>query len=444
MGKKKAEEMEKQRARFIAGALQRGFPQKKIEKIFDLMAQFAGYGFNKSHSAAYAFLAYVTAYLKAHYPVDFMAALLTSETGNTAKVVKYINECRDMGITVLPPDVNASDWNFTPDGPAIRFGLGAVKNLGHGAVEAIRKAREETGRFRTLYEFCEKVDLSGLNRRMLESLIRAGAMDSLEGNRAQLFAAVESAMEAGQRAWRDRESGQAGLFGEMGGDDPDTEKPLPDIPDWTLPEKLTGEKELLGFYVTGHPLDQYDEKVRDLATYQSNGLEGLEKGVEVALCGILTGIQRKRNREQKPWAAMQIEDRSGSVEGLCFATAFERLSNMVVEDKPMLVRGLVLPEEGAPPKVSIQDLIPLEVARVPMPSVISIRVWLGRNGTEKADALHQLFARKPGDTQVRLKLDMPREFSVILDVPAKVRPDREFRGEVEKICGEGAIENLAM
>jgi DNA polymerase-3 subunit alpha len=436
--------MEKQRARFIAGALERGFPQKKIEKIFDLMAQFAGYGFNKSHSAAYAFLAYVTAYLKAHYPVDFMAALLTSETGNTAKVVKYINECRDMGITVLPPDVNASDWNFTPDGPAIRFGLGAVKNLGHGAVEAIRKAREETGRFRTLYEFCEKVDLSGLNRRMLESLIRAGAMDSLEGNRAQLFAAVESAMEAGQRAWRDRESGQAGLFGEMGGDDPDTEKPLPDIPDWTLPEKLTGEKELLGFYVTGHPLDQYDEKVRDLATYQTNGLEGLEKGVEVALCGILTGIQRKRNREQKPWAAMQIEDRSGSVEGLCFATAFERLSNMVVEDKPMLVRGLVLPEEGAPPKVSIQDLIPLEVARVPMPSVISIRVWLGRNGTEKADALHQLFARKPGDTQVRLKLDMPREFSVILDVPAKVRPDREFRGEVEKICGEGAIENLAM
>ncbi|HUO27726.1 MAG TPA: DNA polymerase III subunit alpha, partial [Bryobacteraceae bacterium] len=183
MGKKKAEEMAAQRERFIKGALARGFPQKKIEKIFDLMEQFAGYGFNKSHSAAYAYLAFVTAYLKAHYPVDFMAALLTSETGNTAKVVKYINECREMGITVLQPDVNASDWSFTPDssapeGRGIRFGLGAVKNLGPNAVEAIRAAREKLGRFLSIYEFCEHVDLSSINRRMIESLIRAGAMDT--------------------------------------------------------------------------------------------------------------------------------------------------------------------------------------------------------------------------------------------------------------------------
>src|SRR5262249_8447234 len=158
MGKKKPEEMAKQRDRFVKGALERGFNQKKVEKIFDLMEQFAGYGFNKSHSAAYAYLAFVTAYLKAHYPVDFMAALLTSETGNTSKVVKYINECREMGITVLPPDVNHSDWNFTPDGSAIRFGLGAVKNLGTSAVEAIRKARDEGGPFKSLHEFCDLVD----------------------------------------------------------------------------------------------------------------------------------------------------------------------------------------------------------------------------------------------------------------------------------------------
>ena len=218
MGKKKPEEMAKQRDRFIKGALERGFNQKKVEKIFDLMEQFAGYGFNKSHSAAYAFLAFATAYLKAHYPIDFMAALLTSETGNTSKVVKYINECRDMGIPVLPPDVNASDWSFTPDVTAdkvqaIRFGLGAVKNLGQTAVEAICKTRAEIGRFRSLHEFCEKVDLASVNRRMIESLIKAGAMDSLEGTRSQKFAAVEGAMEAGQRAQRDRESGQVGLFG---------------------------------------------------------------------------------------------------------------------------------------------------------------------------------------------------------------------------------------
>ena len=443
MGKKKPEEMAKQRERFIKGALERNFPQKKIEKIFDLMEQFAGYGFNKSHSAAYAFLAYVTAYLKAHYPVDFMAALLTSETGNTAKVVKYINECRDMGITVLPPDVNASDWNFTPDGAAIRFGLGAVKNLGHTAVDSIRKAREEINRFRTIYEFCDKTDLGCLNRRMIESLIRAGALDSFEGNRAQLFLAVESAMEAGQRAQRDRLSGQGGLFGGFDDEEPEPEKPLPDAADWTLSEKLAGEKELLGFYVTGHPLDAYEDKVRDLATHDTGKLEGLEKGVEVKICGVLTGIQRKRNKEQRLWASMQLEDRNGSVDALCFATAYEKLSAMVVEDKPLLVYGLVLPEEGAPPKLSVQDIIPLEVARVPMPGVISIRVWLGRNGIEKADALKELFARKPGDTSVRFKLDMARDFSVLLDVPAKVRPDREFRAEIERICGEGAIETIA-
>ncbi len=444
MGKKKAEEMARHRERFIKGAVERGFPSRKVEKIFDLMEQFAGYGFNKSHSAAYAFLAYVTAYLKAHYPVDFMAALLTSETGNTAKVVKYINECREMGITVLPPDVNASDWNFTPDGPAIRFGLGAVRNLGTHAVDAIRKARDEINRFRTIYEFCDRVELTCLNRRMIESLIRAGAMDSLEGNRAQLYAAVESAMEAGQRAQRDRLSGQGGLFGDLGDDQPEPERPLPDLPDWQLREKLAGEKEMLGFYVTGHPLDQYEEKVRDLATHDSGSLEGLEKGVEVKLCGVLTNIQRKRNRDQKLWASMLLEDRNGSVDALCFATAYERLSAMVVEDKPVLVYGLVLPEEGAAPKISVQEITPLEVAHVPMPSVISIRVWLGRNGADKAAALERLFARKPGKTQVRFKLEMPRDFSVVLDVPAGVRPDREFRAEVEEICGEGAIEIIAM
>ncbi|MGA2270852.1 MAG: DNA polymerase III subunit alpha [Bryobacteraceae bacterium] len=423
MGKKKPEEMARQRERFLKGALERGFPQRKIEKIFDLMEQFAGYGFNKSHSAAYAYLAFVTGYLKAHYPVDFMAALLTSETGNTAKVAKYINECREMGITILPPDVNHSDWSFTPDGQGpgsgqgIRFGLGAVKNLGQSAVEAIAKAREEVGRFRSLHEFCEKVDLGAINRRMIESLIRAGAMDSLEGTRSQKFAAVESATEAGQRAWRDRESGQVGLFGEAVAEEAHA-VPLPNVPDWTDKEKLGGEKEMLGFWVTGHPLDRYADKVAELATHNSGNMEGLNKGAEVALCGVLTGITRKRNREGKPWAAMTLEDRNG--------------------------RGLVLPEESGPPKVSVQDVVPLENARVDLPSVISIRVWLGRNGSvDKAQALEELFRRKPGETQVRLRLEAPRDFSVLLDVPAKVRPDREFRKVVEEICGAEAIERVA-
>ncbi|MGA2589980.1 MAG: DNA polymerase III subunit alpha [Bryobacteraceae bacterium] len=448
MGKKKAEEMAAQRERFIKGALARNFPQKKIEKIFDLMEQFAGYGFNKSHSAAYAYLAFVTAYLKAHYPVDFMAALLTSETGNTAKVVKYINECREMGITVLQPDVNASDWSFTPDstapnGKGIRFGLGAIKNLGPNAVEAIRAAREKLGRFLSLYEFCEHVDLSSLNRRMIESLIRAGAMDSLEGTRSQLFAAVEGAVEGGQRAWRDRLNGQGGLFGDLAAEEAPVEKPLPQVPDWTSREKLQGEKEVLGFYVTGNPLDQYEDKIRELATHDTSSLEGLERNVEVAVCGVLTGILRKRNREQKPWASMTIEDRTGSVDAMVFSNSFERLLPYIVEDKAVLVRGLVLPEESGPPKISVQDIQPLETARLNLPALISIRVWLSRNGADKPAALQELFRTKPGESQVRLRLEMPRDFSVILDVPAKVRPDREFKAALEKICGADCVEVLA-
>jgi DNA polymerase-3 subunit alpha len=445
MGKKKLEEMVKQRERFVEGAVARGFPQKKIEKIFDLMEQFAGYGFNKSHSAAYAYLAFVTAYLKAHYPVDFMAALLTSETGNTAKVVKYINECREMGITVLSPDVNHSDWSFTPDGQAIRFGLGAVKNLGQAAVEAIARARDEVGRFRSLYQICEKVDMGAVNRRMIESLIRAGAMDSLEGTRSQKFAVVESAMEGGARAWRDRESGQVGLFGEMLAAE-EHHVALPNVPDWTDKEKLAGEKELLGFWVTGHPLDRYAGKVAELTTRDSSNLDGLAKNADVALCGVLTGVMRKRNKEGKPWATVTIEDRSGSIEALVFATAYERLAPQIVEDEAVLIRGLALPEEGGATKISVQDIVTLENARVDLPSAISIRVWLGRNGktaADRAQALEELFRRKPGDTQVRLRLEAPRDFSVLLDVPSKVRPDKEFRTQVEQICGAESIERVA-
>jgi DNA polymerase-3 subunit alpha len=445
MGKKKPEEMAKQRERFVRGAVAHGYPQKKVEKVFDLMAQFAEYGFNKSHSCAYAYVAYVTAYLKAHFPVEFMAALLTSETGKPDKVVKYINECRDMGITVLPPDVNSSEWSFTPDGNAIRFGLGAVKNVGQNAVEAIVQARKEVGRFRSLYQFCECVDLAAVNKRVLESLIRAGAMDSLEGTRAQLFAAIDAAIESGQRAWRDKLSGQEGLFGGLLGGGSPAEVPLPQVPDWTPKEKLAGEKEMIGFYVTGHPLDDYQEKVSELATRDSSNLEGLQKGEEVALCGVLTGIQRRRNREGKPWASMQLEDRGGNIELMVFTTQYERLAPSLVEDQAVLVRGTALPEENAPPKISVQDIVPLANARVSLPALISIRVWLGRNGAvDKVAALQELFARKPGDTAVRFRLDAPRDFSVILDIPAKVRPDREFRQELERLLGAGALEVLAM
>jgi DNA polymerase-3 subunit alpha len=354
--------MDAQRVRFLDGARQKNIQPKKAEKIFDLMAEFARYGFNKSHSAAYAYLAYITAYLKAHYPTEFMAALLTSETGNTAKVVKYINECRDMGIKVLPPDVNASSLNFTPDKDAIRFGLGAIKNVGAGAVESITKARDEKGGFKSLADFCERVDLGAVNKRMIESFIKAGAMDSLEGTRSQQSAVIDRAMEAGQRIWRDRASGQEDLFGALMMDEEPPAMVLPKIQDWTSREKLTGEKETIGFYVTGHPLDEYREKVKDLATHDTTTTEGLERGVEVAMCGVITGLQRKRNKEQKLWATFVLEDWAGTADCMAFAKVYEDLAKDIVEDKAVLIRGSILPEENAAPRISVKSIVPLEKA----------------------------------------------------------------------------------
>ncbi|HSU59819.1 MAG TPA: DNA polymerase III subunit alpha [Bryobacteraceae bacterium] len=443
MGKKSAAEMAKQRERFIAGAAERGLPAKKTAKIFDLMEQFAGYGFNKSHSAAYAYLAYVTAYLKAHYSVEFMSALLTSEAGNTDKVVKYINECREMSIPVLPPDVNQSDLNFTPAGDSIRFGLGAVKNVGHGAVEAIVAARESGGPFTSIYDFCERVNLGNVNRRVIESLLKAGALDSTSGNRAQLTEALDRALESGLRASRDREMGQHGLFG-FTAEDRKNGYPLAKLPDWTMDQKLAGEKEVLGIYVSGHPLDRFQDKVTDLATHFTDKLDDLEKNTSVALCGIITDIVRKTNREGKYWAALKIDDRRGTADAMIFANRYEELLSVLKEDAAVFLRAAVLTEEGGPPKLSIQEMVNLEDARINLPSLISIRIWLkDEASTEKADALNQLFVRKRGMTEVRLRLEKPRDFSVVMDVSNKVRPDREFRAEIEKICGPESMEILA-
>ncbi len=443
MGKKNALEMAQQRERFISGATERGFPSKKIAKIFDLMEQFAGYGFNKSHSAAYAYLAYVTAYLKTHYSVEFMSALLTAEAGNMDKTVKYINECREMGAPVLPPDVNQSDLHFTPAGDSIRFGLGAVKNVGQGAVEAIVAAREAGGPFSTIYDFCERVNLGNVNRRVLESLIKAGALDSTRGNRAQLTEALDRALESGMRASRDRAMGQHGLFGVFA-EEQKTEYPLANLPDWTMEQKLAGEKEVLGIYVSGHPLDRFQDKVADLATHLTDGLEDVERNAPVALCGILTNIVRKTNREGKYWASLKIDDGRGAADAMIFANKYEELLPALREDAAVFIRATALPEEGGPPKLSIQEMVKLEDARVDLPSLISIRIWLkDESSMQKADALNELFVRKRGPSEVRLRLEKPRDFSVVMDVSTKVRPDREFRAEIEKICGPESMEILA-
>src|SRR5208337_3992567 len=237
--------------KFLAGCEKNKIPERKAVRIFDLMEEFAGYGFNKSHSCAYALLAYQTAFLKTHYPVEFMAALLTSETGNTEKVVRYINEARGMGISILPPDVNESDLYFTPVGDSIRFGLAAIKNVGENTAKAIREARLGEGEFKSLYEFCERIEPRFLNKRVFESLIKSGAMDSL-GPREPMVASVAAI----QRAARSKESGQHGLFFGGGAAEPKVHFELREAAPWSEEERLASEYAMLGFYVSGHPLEK--------------------------------------------------------------------------------------------------------------------------------------------------------------------------------------------
>jgi DNA polymerase-3 subunit alpha len=298
----------------------RGIPEKKARKIWDHMEQFAGYGFNKSHSAAYAWLAYQTAYLKANYPAYFMAALLTSERANTDKMVVYIGECREMGIRVLPPDVNQSDIFFTVVGNDIRFGLAAIKNVGEGAVEAVLRARQ-AGPFQSLFDFCERVDLRAVNRRVVESFIKSGSFDSLDARRSALFAALDRAMDAGQKDQRDREQGQSSLFGRADGDGDGHPAAAPDrirdVSAWGEGERLAFEKESLGFFITGHPLERFRGEMEKWATATTGKLMEMADR-EVSLGGIITALRPIKTRKGDRMATFILEDLEGGVEALVF------------------------------------------------------------------------------------------------------------------------------
>jgi len=444
MGKKIASEMAAQRERFVTGANQRGYPPKKIEKIFDLMAQFAGYGFNKSHSAAYALLAYQTAYLKTRYPVEFMAALLTSVTGSTDDVVKYINECREMGIAVEAPDINVSDANFTPHGSAIRFGLAAVKNVGHNAIESIVAGRKELGRYSSIYEFCEKVDLRLLNKRVLESLIKSGAMDGL-GRRAQLMAVLDRAIEGAQKIQRDAESGQHGLFGIFQQEEvSSSHNKLPDTPDWDEHTRLANEKEILGFFISGHPLEKYRDKLEDLRALSTEEISALTKSTgkdeTITTAGIITNLHVLKSKRGDFYAQGALEDMVGSVEMLVFPEAYRKLQEKVKLEVPVLIRGGVRIEEGANPKLTVNDISPLEEAKVPLPNSLRIRVPLETANESTVDALHTLCARQKGAAKVLFDVERQGDFMVVMEAEGyNVMPDRNFIARVEELCGRGAV-----
>jgi DNA polymerase-3 subunit alpha len=444
MGKKKPEEMAQQRERFVKGATDRGFPSKKIVKIFDLMEQFAGYGFNKSHSAAYALLAYHTAYLKTHYPVEFMAALLTSVTGSTDDVVKYINECREMGIPVEAPDINVSDANFTPHEKAIRFGLAAVKNVGGNAIESIVAGRQKLGRFRGIFEFCENVDLRLLNKRVLESLIKSGAMDSL-GRRAQLMAVLDKAIERAQKAQRDAESGQHGLFGVFQQEEEQHGiESLPNTPDWDEQVRLAAEKEILGFFISGHPLEKYRDKLESVRALSTSDVSSMKsstgKDESISVAGIISNLRVLKSKRGDFYAQASVEDMAGSIDMIIFPEAYKRLGEKTKLEVPVLIKCGVRIEEGANPKITANEIIPLEDVKIQLPRSIRIRIMSGSEGDAIVDSLHTLFVRYKGGSKVLFDVERKDDFMVVMEAEGyNVLPDRSFIASVEELCGRGAV-----
>ncbi len=340
MGKKDRELMAQQREKFIDRCVERKVPKGKAEKVWDLMAPFAGYAFNKSHAAAYGLVAYQTAYFKANYPVEFMAALLTSEMGDTDRIVKYVEECRAMGIRIEPPDVNGSGVRFTVDGETIRFGLAAIKNVGAAAIDTILATRADRGAFGSLSDFCSRVDLRLVNRRVIESLIKAGAFGSLESTRATLMAHVDLAMERGQRAQRDRDDGQASLFEVSAGTASLPTDGLP-LPEWEPPQLLEHEKEVLGFYVSGHPLAHYRPLVESLGVTASAELPARSAGARVLLFGQAIALKEIPTKGGDRMGFVTLEDMDGTVELTIFPTPFRAAATLLRSRDPILVRGRI-------------------------------------------------------------------------------------------------------
>ena len=442
MGKKIPEVMANEKEKFMAGAEKNNIPLDKALYIFDLMAKFAGYGFNKSHSAAYALIAYQTAYLKAHYPAQFMAALLSCDMNNTDKVVAYINECRDREIEVLPPDINESDKDFTVVEDRIRFGLAAVKNVGEAALDSIIEERLADGPYTSLEDFCCRVDLRRVNRRVLESLIKAGAFDSLGLKRSQLFAILDQALEQGQAAQRDRLSGQISLFAVMDSEDEQqhTKIEIPSIPDWTDQEKLSFEKETVGFYLTGHPLDDYREDILSVTDTNLSEKKEWAEGQSLRVGGLIREIKNRKTKKGDPMAVIVMEDIAGTVEVVVFPELYARCASILHNDTPVVIEGSVKKDERGD-NIIANGVDTLEAAREKYTAGARIRLQSDRVNRQNLEALKKVFYRHHGGCPISLTLHFAGRGEVDLEIlqDITIKPCREFTAEVNRTMGAPVI-----
>ncbi|OIN97961.1 DNA polymerase III subunit alpha [Candidatus Desantisbacteria bacterium CG1_02_38_46] len=450
MGKKIPEVMEEQREEFIKGARANGISQAKANKIFDLMAEFAGYGFNKSHAAAYAIIAYQTAYLKANYPIEYMTSLLTSEMGNTDKLVLYINECKRMGMEILPPDIQKSSFKFTIAGESVRFGLGAVKNVGEGAVNSILEARARDGLFTSLEDLCRRVDLRLTNRKVMESLIKCGVFDSFKIPRAQLMKEIDGAMSAGLHTQKDRARGQFSLFESQEDSSPPSgvqvNESIARKDEWHESKLLANEKEVLGFYLSGHPLANFEPVIKkyantssaELANLVSEGLTSKNNG-EVKIAGIITSVKKLNDRNGKRMAFATLEDLDGAIEIVVFSDVYAKFSQWIRKDFPVLVRGEAdLTHES--PKVLADELIPLSEVQEKLTKAVHLNISSVGLEDELLFQFQKILLEHRGDRPLYIHLKTGRE-EVILGLGSDffVQPSSQLVGNIEKLFGGNVV-----
>ena len=450
ISKKKPQVIAKEKERFLGGCVAKGLPKDEADELFELIQKFAGYGFNKSHSTRYAIVAYQTAYLKAYWPAEFMAALLTFEMGDTDKVVEYIDECREMGIEVLPPDINESHVDFTPlyreEGEqkkgVIRFGLAGVKGVGEKAVEHIIEARRKVGRFKSLFHFCESVDLRSVNKQVFEALIKAGAFDRLGGNRNQMMTGLEKAMQIGSSFHSDRAKGQMTFFGQAAADVDYSEdhKKLPDVAPWPEAQMLMHEKEVLGFYVTSNPLSHHAEEIRNYSSTDTARLSQAAGEIQVVIGGMVTRIRYNitkngRNAGAK-MAVFVLEDLQGSAEVVLFPDVLSQFGSFLVEDTVVFVKGKT-DFRRERPNIIASEVIPLERAREKLAKGVWLRLDAADVTVEKVREIRTICQHHKGSRAltVVVKTNKGKVYATA-DRSLSVNPDVEFCRKIKQLVGE--------
>ncbi len=449
MGKKKVEVMVKERAGFIEGCMKtNAIPAERAGQIFDNIEKFAGYGFNKAHAAAYGIVTYQTAYMKAHYPAEFMCAQISSEIGNFDKLPGFVAEAEEMGLKVLPPDVNASLDRFAPQDGNVRYGLAGIKSVGEGAAEAIVRERQANGPFTGFTNFCERVDPAAVNKRVLEALIKCGAMDGFGMHRARLFNNIDFALSRAAEKLREKASGQSNLFDMLGAADAGSANPdhLPDCPAWTEKENLSYERELLGIYMTGHPLTRYRRIIKDMQTFSLAKVAEAPDNKDIRVAGMAASVTRRISKQSKEaWAILMLDDGETGIEVLVFPKAFKKFEGACVADTPVLVCGK-LSKRDEQPKIIAEEVYPLFDAprQFGEKVVAAIKVADGQ-AMKRVDGLRKLVDKYPGTLPLLICLIYPDKRKVLIqsDRSHTIDPSAEFLAEAEALLGRNSVKVAA-